>query len=72
MHLVSTGTIGEPVIGLMAFFREQLGIDEITFHKGAACHRPFEGRRVDSSWREARSRDLQAAGNKLLKISFSQ
>jgi hypothetical protein len=31
--VVAPGTIGEPVIGLMALFREQLGIDEITFHK---------------------------------------
>jgi homoserine dehydrogenase len=33
VHVVGTGTIGEPLIGLMASFREELGIDEITFHK---------------------------------------
>ncbi len=33
VHVVGTGTIGEPLIGLMANFQEQLGIDEITFHK---------------------------------------
>ena len=33
VHVVGTGTIGEPLIGLMASFREKLGIDEITFHK---------------------------------------
>lgn len=33
VHVVGTGTIGEPLIGLLANFKEQLGIDEITFHK---------------------------------------
>jgi glyceraldehyde-3-phosphate dehydrogenase/erythrose-4-phosphate dehydrogenase len=33
VHVVGTGTIGEPLIGLLASFRKELGIDEITFHK---------------------------------------
>ena len=33
VHVVGTGTIGEPLIGLLADFREPLGIDEVTFHK---------------------------------------
>jgi glyceraldehyde-3-phosphate dehydrogenase (NAD(P)) len=33
VHVVGTGTIGEPLIGLFADFRKELGIDEITFHK---------------------------------------
>jgi glyceraldehyde-3-phosphate dehydrogenase type II len=33
VHVVGTGTIGEPLIGLFADFRKYLGIDEITFHK---------------------------------------
>ena len=33
VHIVGTGTIGEPLIGLLANFQEPLGIDEITFHK---------------------------------------
>ena len=33
VHVVGTGTIGEPLIGLFTDFREQLGIDEVTFHK---------------------------------------
>jgi glyceraldehyde-3-phosphate dehydrogenase type II len=33
VHVVGTGTIGEPLIGLLANFKEPLGIDEITFHK---------------------------------------
>jgi glyceraldehyde-3-phosphate dehydrogenase/erythrose-4-phosphate dehydrogenase len=33
VHVVGTGTIGEPLIGLLAAMREPLGIDELTFHK---------------------------------------
>src|SRR5438034_717699 len=33
VHVVGTGTIGEPLIGLFADFHKYLGIDEITFHK---------------------------------------
>ena len=33
VHVVGTGTIGEPLIGLLCDFKEDLGIDEISFHK---------------------------------------
>ncbi|MFQ5849462.1 MAG: hypothetical protein ACE5JU_02600 [Candidatus Binatia bacterium] len=33
VHIVGTGTIGEPLIGILATFRERFGIDEVTFHK---------------------------------------
>src|SRR4051812_17974206 len=33
IHVVGTGTIGEPLIGLFADLREPFGIDEVTFHK---------------------------------------
>jgi len=33
VHVVGTGTIGEPLIGILSTFREPFGIDEITFHK---------------------------------------
>jgi len=33
VHLVGTGTIGEPLIGLFTDFRDRFGIDEVTFHK---------------------------------------
>ena len=33
IHVVGTGTIGEPLIGLLCDYQEQLGIDEITFSK---------------------------------------
>ena len=35
IHIIGTGTIGEPLIGLLCDYREQLGIDEITFHKNS-------------------------------------
>ena len=33
VHVIGTGTIGEPLIGLLCDFKDDLGIDEVTFHK---------------------------------------
>ena len=33
VHVVGTGTIGEQLIGLLCDFKEDLGIDEVSFHK---------------------------------------
>ena len=33
VHIVGTGTIGEPLIGLFVRKQKDLGIDEVTFHK---------------------------------------
>ena len=33
VHVIGTGTIGEPLIGLFTDFKERWGIDEVTFHK---------------------------------------
>ena len=33
VHVVGTGTIGEPLIGILATYREKFGIHEVTFHK---------------------------------------
>ncbi len=33
VHIVGTGTIGEPLIGLFTDFASKMGIDEVTFHK---------------------------------------
>ena len=33
VHVIGTGTIGEPLIGLLCDFKNDLGIDEVTFHK---------------------------------------
>ena len=38
VHVVGTGTIGEPLIGLLADFKSKLGIDEITFHKNSPLY----------------------------------
>ncbi|RME72752.1 MAG: hypothetical protein D6776_08180 [Planctomycetota bacterium] len=39
VHVIGTGTIGEPLIGLLAALREPLGIDEVTFHKRTPLQR---------------------------------
>ena len=36
VHVVGTGTIGEPLIGLLCDYRDQLGIGGITFQKNKA------------------------------------
>jgi glyceraldehyde-3-phosphate dehydrogenase (NAD(P)) len=33
VHVVGTGTIGEPLIGLLSDFRQELGIGTVSFHK---------------------------------------
>ncbi len=33
VHIVGTGTIGEPLIGLFTDFADKFGVDEVTFHK---------------------------------------
>ena len=33
VHIIGTGTIGEPLIGLLTTYRSELGVDEVTFHK---------------------------------------
>ena len=33
VHVVGTGTIGEPLIGLLGDLKDELGIDEVSFHK---------------------------------------
>jgi glyceraldehyde-3-phosphate dehydrogenase (NAD(P)) len=35
VHVVGTGTIGEPLIGMLVDDREAFGIDEVTFHKNS-------------------------------------
>jgi glyceraldehyde-3-phosphate dehydrogenase (NAD(P)) len=32
-HVIGTGTIGEPLIGLLSELKDHLGIEEVTFHK---------------------------------------
>ena len=33
VHIIGTGTIGEPLIGLFCHYKDAWGIDEVTFHK---------------------------------------
>jgi len=33
VHVVGTGTIGEPLIGMLADMKDSLGINEVTYHK---------------------------------------
>lgn len=33
VHVIGTGTIGEPLIGLLSALKKPLGIEEVTFHK---------------------------------------
>ncbi|NQU27540.1 MAG: hypothetical protein HQ528_04560 [Candidatus Marinimicrobia bacterium] len=35
VHVIGTGTIGEPLIGLLCDYKNQLGVDEVTFHKNS-------------------------------------
>jgi glyceraldehyde-3-phosphate dehydrogenase type II len=42
IHVVGTGTLGEPVISLFLNLRQNLGVDEVTFHK----NRPLLNDRV--------------------------
>jgi glyceraldehyde-3-phosphate dehydrogenase (NAD(P)) len=51
VHVVGTGTIGEPLIGLLADDREAFGIDEVTFHK-----------RTPAIEERAKVRDLERRG----------
>ncbi len=54
VHVVGTGTIGEPLIGLLSDYKEQLGIDEVTFHKNSPL-----------SYERAKVNDLLARGARL-------
>jgi len=33
VHVIGTGTIGEPLVGLLAVHKDDFNIDEVTFHK---------------------------------------
>lgn len=55
IHIVGTGTIGEPLIGLFSDFRDKFGIDEVTFHK-----------RTPLSYERARIEHLMSRGAKLV------
>lgn len=58
VHVVGTGTIGEPLIGLLADYQVPLGIDEVTFHKNSPL-----------SHERAKVRELLARGARLAVYS---
>ena len=57
VHVVGTGTIGEPLIGLLADNKQHFGIDEVTFHKRTPLvTEQSEGRRPGTPWGDAGGR----------------
>ena len=68
VHVVGTGTIGEPLIGLLCDARDELGIDEVTFYKHSPKleDRPkmkgLINRGADLCVREDRVKDFQELG----------
>ncbi len=46
VHIIGTGNVGEPLIGLLADFRQQFGIDEVTFTKRSPLD--YERAKVES------------------------
>lgn len=75
VHIIGTGTIGEPLIGLLTDFREHLGIDELTFHKRTPLpsdrakieHLMFRGARLATD--RERIQDFEALGHKVTYTS---
>lgn len=61
VHVIGTGTIGEPLIGLLADYQVSLGIDEVTFHKNSPL-----------SHERAKVRDLMARGARLAVYEEAQ
>ena len=55
VHIVGTGTIGEPLIGLFCDFKDELGIDEVSFHK-----------RSPLTYDRSKVKDLMKRGAKLV------
>jgi glyceraldehyde-3-phosphate dehydrogenase (NAD(P)) len=67
VHIIGTGTIGEPLIGLFLNLREQLEIDEITFHK----NRPLLGDRAKVKNLIRRGAKLVVAAEKMSDLKNS-
>ena len=71
VHIVGTGTIGEPLIGLFTDFSDRMGIDEVTFHKRTplASDRPRLAHLMDRGALLAtdsdRRADFEALGHKV-------
>ena len=74
IHVVGTGTIGEPLIGLFCDFGDRLGVDEVTFHKRTPL--PYDRARINHLMSRGaklvtdtdRKADFEAIGH---KVSFT-
>ncbi len=74
IHVIGTGTIGEPLIGLFVDFREKFEIDEVTFHKRTplkgdrAKIEHLIGRGAKLAVDEDKVKDFESLGH---KVSFT-
>ncbi len=74
VHVVGTGTIGEPLIGLLCSFKEDAGFSEITFHKRSPVSRDIPkikaliARGAQLAVDEDRIADFEALGVKPVMI----
>ena len=50
VHVVGTGTIGEPLIAALADYASEFGIDEVSFHKRTPMIEERQGQRPCQSW----------------------
>jgi glyceraldehyde-3-phosphate dehydrogenase type II len=70
VHVVGTGTIGEPLIGLLCYFKDQAGFSEVIFHKRSPLPRDvpkvraLTSRGAQLSVDEDRISDFEALGLK--------
>ena len=67
VHIVGTGTIGEPLIGLLSDLKEKLGIDEVSFHKKTPLleDRPKINNLIDRGAKLCCDKDQKTAFEKL-------
>lgn len=59
VHVVATGTIGEPLKELLASFRKELGIDEVTFSTNARRYAPTSRKVLALQDKGAKSRSMR-------------
>lgn len=70
IHIVGTGTIGEPLIGMFIDFKEKLGVDEVTFHKNTPL-RDDRSKVLDLLRRGARLAVNEDAKNGFLELGIN-
>ena len=64
IHIIGTGAIGEPLIGLLLDLSQDLGVDEVTFHK----NRPLANDRAKISRLMARGAKLAVDVDKYIEF----